>query len=94
MTIRAETAHAVVLYSKMGMSITEAVDEAVGDLRRLRGGVLHGVTIHAVKPDGDHRVVHAKKAGGLDYWRSTIEYWYWREGMAAAELRQAEVVDI
>lgn len=94
MTIRSETAHAVVLYSKMGMNISRAVDEAVTDLRRLRGGVLHGVTIHAADPLGEHRVVHVRKAGGLDYWRDTIDYWYWREGMESAERRPADLVDL
>jgi L-asparaginase len=92
MTIRSETSHAVVLYNKMGAGLAGAVDEAVNDLRRLRGGLLHGVTIHAAGPNGDHRVVHAKKSGGLDYWRDTIEYWYWQDGMTEAELRPAELV--
>jgi L-asparaginase len=92
MTIRSETSHAVVLYNKMGMGLAGAVDEAVNDLRRLRGGLLHGVTIHVADPNGDHRVVHAKKSGGLDYWRDSIEYWYWHDGMTEAELRPAELV--
>lgn len=94
MTIRAETSHAVVLYQKMGLSLGDAVDEAVKDLGRLKGGLLHGVTIHAATPQGDHRVVHAKRSSGINYWRSKIEYWFWQDGMENAELREAQFVSL
>src|SRR3712207_6192402 len=57
MTIRAGTARAVTLYLKMGLGLDAAVDEAVQDLGRLKGGKLAGVVIHAIDASENHRVV-------------------------------------
>jgi L-asparaginase len=93
MTIRAETAHAVVLYMKTGMPLDRAVDAAIDDLRRLRSGLIADVTIHACDPGGRHRVVHAH-VPGQDYWSrwGVVRYWLWTEAMAEPELRPAEMI--
>jgi beta-aspartyl-peptidase (threonine type) len=87
MTIRAGTARAVVLYMKMGMSVERAVDEAVTDLRALKGGLISRVTIHAIDNRCNHRVV---AVNGLP----THHYWFWLPGMEHPESRFAEVVQI
>jgi L-asparaginase len=83
MTIRAGTARAVVLYLKMGLPLEKAVDEAVADLGRLKGGQLAGVVIHAIDRQGQHRVVAVNCP-------DEIAYWIWSEGMEEPELRPAE----
>jgi L-asparaginase len=83
MTIRAGTARAVVLYLKMGLSLDRAVDEAAGDLGRLKGGQLGGVVIHAMDREGAHRVVAVNCP-------DEIAYWIWSDGMKEPELRPAE----
>jgi len=87
MTIRAGTARAVVLYMKMGMSVERAVEEAVNDMRALKGGLISRVTIHAVDTRGNHRVV---AVNGLP----TNHYWFWVPGMAEPESRPAEIIPI
>lgn len=87
MTIRAGTARAVVLYMKMGMSVERAVEEAVNDMRALKGGLISRVTIHAIDNRGNHRVVAVNGLPGN-------HYWYWREGMAQPEARPAELIQI
>jgi len=87
MTIRAGTARAVVLYMKMGMSVERAVEEAVNDMRALKGGLLSRVTIHAIDNRGNHRVVAVNGLPGN-------HYWLWRDGMAAPKSHPAEIVQI
>lgn len=82
MTIRAGTARAIVLYLKMGLGLDEAVDEAVKDLGRLRGGMLSGVVIHAIDAGGAARVVAVNCPG-------EISYWIWTPNMQNPELRPA-----
>ncbi len=48
MAIRCGTARSVVLYMKMGMSVHDAVEAAVDDMRALRGGLIARITIHAI----------------------------------------------
>jgi L-asparaginase len=83
MTIRAGTARAIVLYLKMGLPLEAALDEAIADLGRLRGGQLAGVVIHAMDRRGQHRVVAVNCP-------DEIAYWIWSEGMEEPELRPAE----
>ena len=83
MTIRAGTARAIVLYLKMGLTLNDAVEEAVNDLRRLRGGQIAGVVIHAIDADGGARVVAVNCPG-------EISYWIWTPDMEKPELRLAE----
>lgn len=87
MTIRAGTARAVVLYMKMGMSVERAVEEAVNDMRALKGGLINRVTIHAIDNRGNHRVVAVNGLPGN-------HYWIWTEGMQAPEARPAELIQI
>lgn len=87
MTIRAGTARAVVLYMKMGMSVGQAVDEAVNDMRSLKGGLISRVTIHAIDARGNHRSV---AVNGLP----DNHYWLWLPTMKAPEARPAEIIQI
>ena len=87
MTIRAGTARAVVLYMKMGMSVERAVYEAVEDMRRLKGGLINRVTIHAIDAKGGHKVVAVNG-------NASNTYWLWREGDAATQSLPAEIVTI
>lgn len=87
MTIRAGTARAVVLYMKMGMSVEQAVAEAVEDMRALKGGLISRVTIHAVDKHGNHQVT---AVNGLP----ENHYWLWKDGMAAPESFPAHIVSI
>ncbi len=86
MTIRAGTARAVVAYLKKGAGVAEACQEAVADLRALRGGFLGPVVIHAVDADGNPCVISLGLPGGAPYW-------YWREGMARPEQRRSLVAE-
>lgn len=85
MSIRCSTAHAVVLYMKMGMSLEQAVYEAINDLRYLKDGYTEGVTIHAIDNQNQHKVVSLNCPG-------PITYWFWQEGMDQPEEREAEII--
>ena len=87
MTIRAGTSRAVVLYLKMGMSLADALAEAARDLRRLKGGLIRGVALHAIDARGNHLVASFGEAKGIDYW-------LFEEGMAAPEKRKATHLEI
>lgn len=54
MAIRANTAHSVVMYMKMGMSVEEAGIEAMKDLRYLGGDYIGGMNLVALDKDGNH----------------------------------------
>jgi L-asparaginase len=86
MTIRAGTSRAVVLYMKMGMSVDEAVREAIEDMRRLKGGLIDRVTIHAIGANGQHKVVAVNGDANT--------YWLWRDGDTAPQSLPAEIVTI
>ena len=87
MAIRAGTARAIVLYMKMGLSLDDAVGEAVEDLRRLKGGLIQRITLHAIDRDGAHKVV----AVNAD---SPLTYWLWRDGDPAPHSEAAERVSL
>lgn len=87
MTIRAGTSRAVVLYMKMGMSVEAAVREAVDDMRRLKGGLIGRVTIHAIDAKGNHKVIAVNG-------NPKNVYWLWRKGDAAPRSLPAEIVAI
>lgn len=70
MAIRAGTARSVVLYMKMGLSLSDAVNEAAQDLRALRGGQLGPVVIHAIDAHGAHVV---RAVGSTE----PVYYWLW-----------------
>ncbi len=82
LTIRAGTARSVVLYMKMGMTVEEACQEAVNDLRSLTRAYRGGVTIHAIDAQGEPYVVYAGP-------REEVHYWVWMEGMKEPERRLA-----
>jgi L-asparaginase / beta-aspartyl-peptidase len=68
MTLRCGTARSVVLYMKLGMTVEEAVVEAAGDMRALKGGLISRVTIHAIDRKGAHKVVAVNGDGSQSYW--------------------------
>ncbi|HET8996620.1 MAG TPA: N(4)-(beta-N-acetylglucosaminyl)-L-asparaginase [Acetobacteraceae bacterium] len=86
MTIRCGTARSIVLYMKRGASVTDAVMEAVDDMRALRGGLISRVTIHAIDTRGNHKVVAVNGTG-------ENTYWLW-EGTGAPQSLRAEPVAI
>lgn len=87
MTIRAGTSRSVVLYLKMGLSLEDALYEAGRDLRRLKGGLIRGVALHAIDAKGNHCVASFGEAKGIDYW-------IWEHGMAAPQRRVAMHLDV
>jgi L-asparaginase / beta-aspartyl-peptidase len=87
MTIRCCTARSIVLYIKAGASVADAVGEAVEDMRRLKGGLISRVTIHAIDARGNHKVVAVNGAGDNSYW-------LWEEGDASPRSLRAEPVVI
>ena len=54
MAIRACTAHSVVTYMKMGMTVEEASVEAMKDLLHLGGDYIGGMNLIALDKDGNH----------------------------------------
>ena len=54
MAIRASTAHSVVMYMKMGMSVEEAGKTAMEDLRDLGGDYIGGMNLVALDKNGNH----------------------------------------
>ncbi|HEX3995307.1 MAG TPA: N(4)-(beta-N-acetylglucosaminyl)-L-asparaginase [Acetobacteraceae bacterium] len=86
MTIRCCTARSVVLYMKRGATVADAVLEAVEDMRALQTGLINRVTIHAIDPGGDHKVVAVNGTGGN-------VYWLW-EGSGEPVQRPAEAIPL
>jgi L-asparaginase len=84
MTIRCCTARSVVLYMKRGASVADAVLEAVEDMRALKTGLINRVTIHAIDPHGNHKVVAVNGTAGH-------VHWLW-EGTGDPVQRPAEVI--
>lgn len=87
MTLRCCTARSIVLYMKAGASVRDAVMEAVEDMRRLKGGLISRVTIHAINIQGNHKVVAVNGAG-------TNRYWLWQTGHPEPQSLLAEPVVI
>ncbi len=87
MTIRCCTARSIVLYMKAGAGVADAVGEAVEDMRRLKGGLISRVTIHAIDTKANHKVLAVNGAGDNTYW-------LWEEGDAAPHSLPAEPVVI
>ncbi len=84
MAIRCQTARSVVLYLKMGLDLRAAVDEAIDDMRALKGGLISRITLHAIDTKDNHRAVAVNGDGSNNYW-------LWRDG-AAPENPICEVV--
>jgi beta-aspartyl-peptidase (threonine type) len=53
---------------KRGATVADAVLEAVDDMRALKTGLINRVTIHAIDPHGNHKVVAVNGTGGNVYW--------------------------
>ncbi len=54
MAIRASTAHSLVFYMKMGLSLAEACERAMIDLRDLDGRFISVMNLVAIDKDGNH----------------------------------------
>ncbi len=54
MAIRANTAHSLVFYMKMGVPLVEAAQRAMTDLRDLGGRFIAGMNLIAMDKDGNH----------------------------------------
>ena len=54
MAIRASTAHSLVFYLKMGMSLSEAAQKAMEDLRDLGGDYIGSMSLIALDRNGEH----------------------------------------
>lgn len=89
MAIRAGTARSIVLYMKMGLSVEDAVRQAVEDLRRLKkgGGLLRGINLHAIDTRGNFAVL------SLNAPKQTA-YCLWRKGDAKPEKHEPERVSL
>jgi isoaspartyl peptidase/L-asparaginase-like protein (Ntn-hydrolase superfamily) len=87
MSMRAGAARYVVTQLEFGITVHEAVQNAIRDLTALTDGLLRGLTIHAIDRDGNARVV----AVNID---EPVYYWYWCETMLRAECRRAEQIRI
>lgn len=87
MAIRANTSRSIVLYMKMGMSVDRAIDEAVADIRRLKGGLLTRLHLHAIDKNGAHRAISLNM-------ENQRHYWLWREGDPKPTQKPYELVDL
>ncbi|TWA99153.1 isoaspartyl peptidase/L-asparaginase [Bradyrhizobium stylosanthis] len=85
MAMRAGTARYVVSQLEFGRTVGDAVENAIADLAALSGGLLGGLTVHAVDREGNARAVALNVPG-------PSRYWYWREGVPCAEHRTADAV--
>lgn len=71
MAIRASTAHSVVFYMKMGMSVTEAATRAMEDLRDLGGDYIGRMNLIAMDKNGEH--VGMSSSAGREYVYQTAD---------------------
>ena len=85
MAIRACTAHSLVFYMKMGMSVTEAGERAMLDLRDLGGRFIAGMNLVAMDKDGGH-TAFTSTAGRTYVWQTT--------DMTECEETERQVVEI
>lgn len=77
LTIRSNTAHSVVLYMKMNMSIEDACIEAMNDLKDIQTDFRGGVSIYAIDKNGNDFVLSVKSMqNGLP--ECDEYYWYWK----------------
>jgi L-asparaginase len=85
--MRTGAARYVVSQLEFGKTVRDAVENAIGDLAALAGGLVGGVTVHAIDRFGNARVVALNIS-------EPVHYWYWCETMPRAECRRAEHVKI
>jgi len=87
MAMRAGTARHVVSQLEFGRTVGDAVENAIADLAALSGGLLGGLTVHAVDREGNARAVALNIP-------EAVHYWYWCEPMLRGERRTAEAVSL
>jgi L-asparaginase len=78
MSMRSGTARYVVSQLKFGKTVQDAVENAILDLSSLTRGGLGGLTVYAIDPSGNARVVALNIT-------EPVRYWYWCERMTGAE---------
>jgi len=86
LTMRACTAHEVVVQLRMGRSVAHACQSAADDLRHLRRTWGGSVTIYALGATGEHYVLGV----GDD---ASASYWYWDDTLALPEERPVHRTD-
>ena len=69
MAIRANTAHSLVFYMKMGLSLEAAAQRAMQDLRDLGGDFIAGMNLIAMDKDGNH-TAYTSHQGKTYVWQS------------------------
>ena len=67
MAIRAGTARSLILYLKMGLSLEEAAQRAMEDLRDLAGDYIGGMNLIALDKDGEHIGLSSRAGGSYLY---------------------------
>lgn len=90
MALRANTSFAVVQYMKVGLSVEEAVYQAMKDLTSLKQGLLSDLVVHGIDKHGKYKVVcyHSKPHG-----EPAPKFWYWhKEHSTDLELIKAETL--
>ena len=76
LTLRSNTAHSVVLYMKMKMSVEDACLEALKDLKDIHTDFRGGVSIYAIDKNGKNCMFSVKSMeNGLP--ECDDHYWYW-----------------
>jgi len=73
MAIRAATAHSVVFYMKMELSVVEAGQRAMADLNDLGGRYLSGMNFIAVDREGNHAGFSSREDARYVYFTDTMD---------------------
>ncbi len=73
MAIRAATAHSIVLYMKMGLSLMEAGKQAMADLNDLGGNFISGMNIVTLDKDGNHAAFSSQEGKTYIYQTAVME---------------------
>lgn len=91
-TIRGATAHTVVLAMRLGKNLEEACQFAAQDLKRLQGGYLGPVVMHAADKDGNISVYYTSPTSEFDdnLFPERPAYYFWKSGMKGSDLREAK----
>ncbi len=89
LTICSNTAHSVLTYLKMKMSLRDACCEALNDLRYIQTDFRGGVTIYAMDKYGEYCVVSVKaEQNGLP--ECDPYFWYWNGSEPSVQKIDAE----
>ena len=93
-TMRAATSHTVVMALRLGKTLDEACRLAAEDIRRLKGGYLGPVVIHAATKDGNVGVYSCSPDAEFDdnLFPERPSYYLWRSGMKEADLLEARKI--